>query len=81
MKNTHQCPKCGSANIVKEDRNNSMSYNNYITVKHNWAKFVLMARYICLHCGYTEEWVDNVDDLEKIEQKLKKDNKDYEGFV
>ena len=81
MKNTSKCPKCGSGDIVKEDRKNSISYNNFITVKQNWAKFIFMTRYICLHCGYTEEWVDSVEDLEKIEKKLKKDNKDYEGFV
>ena len=58
-----------------------MSYNNYVTVKQNWAKFIMMSRYICLHCGYTEEWIDDPDDLAKIEQKLKKNNKDYDGFV
>lgn len=58
-----------------------MQYANYVTVKKNWAQFVTLSRYICLHCGYTEEWVEDVEDLEKIEKKLKKENKDYEGFV
>lgn len=82
MKNTRQCPKCGSADIVVESKQTSkMSYNNYVTVKENWAKFIMMSRYICLTCGYTEEWIDKPEDLEKIEKKLKKENKDYDGFV
>lgn len=81
MKNNHQCPKCRSADIVKENKKSSISYNNYVTVKENWAKFIMMTRYICLHCGYTEEWINDLEDLKKIEKKLKKDNKDYDGFV
>lgn len=81
VKNSHQCPKCGSADIVVESKKSSISYNNYVTVKQNWAKFIMMSRYICLSCGYTEEWVDKVEDLIKIEKKLKKENKDYDGFV
>ena len=40
-----------------------------------------MTRYICLRCGYTEEWIDDLVDLNKIEEKLKNKNKDYDGFV
>ena len=81
MKHNHKCPKCGSADIVTENKKTSISYNNYVTVKQNWAKFIMLVRYICLHCGYTEEWIEDAEDLNKIEEKLKKDNKDYEGFV
>lgn len=81
MKNSNQCIKCNSRDIVKENRSTSISYNNYVTVKKNWAKFILMTRYICLRCGYTEEWIDDLVDLNKIEEKLKNKNKDYDGFV
>ena len=41
---------------------------------------VPLERYICLHCGYSEEWVENIKDLNKIEDKLKRDE-GYDGFV
>jgi ssDNA-binding Zn-finger/Zn-ribbon topoisomerase 1 len=81
MKLTHQCPKCQSADIVKEDKKNNAFYTNYVFVKKNWASYINLTRYICLHCGYTEEWVDDPSDLDKIEKKYKKQNKDYDGFV
>lgn len=80
MKFSNKCPKCESPDIVKESKQTNMHYNNYVSVKKNWASFISLTRYICLHCGYTEEWVDDPQDLEKIEKKLKKD-KDYDGFV
>ena len=80
MKNTGVCPKCQSYHIVEESKKTSMSYNNYVTVKQNWAKFIFLVRYICLDCGYTEEWVKDLKDLKKIEKKLLKSD-DYDEFV
>ena len=57
-----------------------MSYNNWVTVKQNWAKFIQLTRYICLDCGYTEEWVKDSEDLAKIEKELRK-NDNYDDFV
>ena len=81
MKFTHKCPKCESADIVKESKKNNPYYTNYVYVKKNWATYITLARYICLRCGYTEEWVDTQEELDKIEKKLKDKNKDYDGFV
>ena len=81
MKFSNQCPKCESSNLVKESKKSNPYYTNYVYVKKNWASYISLTRYICLHCGYTEEWVDKPDELEKIEKKLKKDNKNYDGFV
>ena len=81
MKFDHQCPKCKSQDIVKEDKkSNPYYFNNYVYVKKNWASYIPLTRYICLYCGYTEEWVDEAVDLDKIAKKYKKKD-DYDGFV
>ena len=51
MKKTGRCPKCGAADIavVPPGRYNS------IPVGFGGAK---LERYICLSCGFTEEWVE-----------------------
>ena len=81
MKLTNQCPKCNSPDIVKESKENNQFYANYVYVKKNWATYITLSRYICLHCGYTEEWVDSPEELDKIEKKYKTKNDDYDGFV
>ena len=58
MKRTDRCPKCGSADIavVPPGRYNS------IPVGFGGAK---LERYICLSCGFTEEWVETAA-MEKV---------------
>ncbi len=80
MKNTGICPKCQSHHIVEESRKTSSYYNNWVTVKQNWAKFISLVRYICVDCGFTEEWVKEIEDLDKIEKKLKRSD-DFDEFV
>ena len=66
MKNTKECPKCKSQNIVRFD-GWSGAYgtgNNIMTGKSIFSA-VNVNRYICCDCGYTEEWIDR-EDMEKI---------------
>nr|WP_326188989.1 hypothetical protein [uncultured Oscillibacter sp.] len=58
MKKTGRCPKCGAADIavVPPGRYNS------IPVGFGGAK---LERYICLSCGFTEEWVETAA-MEKV---------------
>ncbi|MBI1388444.1 MAG: hypothetical protein GC154_08350 [bacterium] len=68
MKNSGQCPKCGGEDVKRISGGNPMQgYRNYVvTGLGGWVTSVLITRYLCLTCGYSEEWVDSQDDLEKI---------------
>ena len=71
MKNTKECPKCKSSNIVRFD-GWSGAYgtgNNIMTGKSIFSA-VNVNRYICCDCGYTEEWIDR-EDIEKIVKSKK----------
>ena len=73
MKNTKTCPKCKGIEIVRVNgwvgaygggnyvQLNATIFSNSIAKVH---------RYICISCGYTEEWID-VEDLPKIKNSKK----------
>ena len=39
-----------------------------------------VSRYICCHCGYTEEWIENKTHLDKLHKKFKFSD-DFDEFV
>ena len=53
---------------------------SYNKVMLNIFKGVTVTRYLCTFCGFTEEWIDNEKDLEKIAKKYSAQN-DYNEFV
>ena len=71
MKNTKICPKCNHSDIVRIDGicgpygagNNLMTGNTIFSA-------VKVDTYICLACGYTEEWIDK-DGIDKIKNSRK----------
>lgn len=72
MKNTKQCPKCDSGEIlIMPSRawgsadSNSIPLQSWITTRH-----LGPARHICTGCGYTEEWIESSADLEALRKKL-----------
>ncbi len=70
MKNTNICPKCQSTDILRINGEHSFDDvgNN---IKIGVFGQVIVNKYLCCNCGFTEEWVDN-DALEKIKKKYKK---------
>lgn len=80
MKNTSQCPKCQGRKIIripspsfgKRSRNNiGLGFMKFGDAK--------VTRYLCCHCGFSEEWVDDANDIAKIEESY--DNHDLDEFV
>jgi len=64
MKNTKTCPKCGGNNIVlikNDGRPDATKGNNLMCGSTTLTNMILVERYICCDCGYTEEWVDKRD--------------------
>lgn len=62
MKNTKQCPKCGSREIIRIDgyAGGYGSGNNIMTGLTIFSA-INVNRYVCCGCGFTEEWIDQSD--------------------
>ena len=71
MKMTRVCPKCGASDIVRIDGYTGPygTGNNVMTGKTIFSG-VNVNRYVCLGCGYSEEWIDR-EDLEKVANSKK----------
>ena len=71
MKHTKCCPKCGSANIVRiNGETRPYGAGNNIFLGETIFSAVNVHRYICTHCGFTEEWISKKD-LERIAKSKK----------
>ena len=69
MKNSKQCPKCGSSRVYRVNDPTAPHRNE----KQGWVHFGKLTdhgridRWVCCACGYSEEWVEQrmLDDVEK----------------
>ena len=72
MKNTKKCPKCQSSDIVKiKGYWNFSQYNkpnNAIPASYGKTP-VLVNRYLCRSCGFSEEWINQGDIKNFVEGK------------
>ena len=67
MKNQGICPKCHSSEIIRiPDNVGAYGSGNNIFAGHTTFSAVKVTRYLCASCGYTEEWIDNPSDIEKL---------------
>ena len=70
MKNSKICPKCGSSKVFRVE-----GMQGIYVLRLSLASSVLMERWICSGCGYSEEWLTE-DDLDFVEQYRLKHQKD-----
>lgn len=59
MKQSKTCPKCGSAEIYTNDSLISRGERSIISVT-GWVS-LSVAVYVCIDCGYTEEYITAED--------------------
>jgi len=72
MKHTKQCPKCKNSKLARiEGKVGAYGSGNVIFTGVSIFSAVKVTRYICVSCGFAEEWVDNQEDLETIREKFK----------
>ena len=67
MNHTHICPKCGSMEIrrfVGEPQAQGIGNN----IRVGLLGQVIVTRYVCYSCGFSEEWVESPY-LEVLRQK------------
>ncbi|WP_444641168.1 hypothetical protein ACRQU7_12240 [Caproiciproducens sp. R1] len=69
MKSKGTCPKCHSSEIISIPGNvGAYGTGNNIKAGRTIFSAVKITRYLCTSCGYTEEWIDNPIDIEKLKK-------------
>jgi hypothetical protein len=75
MQNSKICQKCRSDDIVKIPGTiGSYGVGNNIIMGWTIFKAVKVTRYICISCGFSEEWVESSEDLIRIKKKFGSSN-------
>lgn len=68
MKHSKKCPKCGGEDIaVTTGRKGTES--NTIMTGISYFGMVACDKFICLNCGYIEQWIHDAAGLKKIAEK------------
>ena len=69
MKNNHTCPKCKGTDLILV-KGNAGGYGSGNNIQIGFTNFsaILVHRFVCCGCGYTEEWI-NKEDLSKLKKK------------
>jgi predicted nucleic-acid-binding Zn-ribbon protein len=78
MKYSYCCPKCQNSEIAIIE-GGTFKGNIYNTVTFGLTT-IYLTRYVCTNCGFTENYIDDVKDLQKIKDKYIKPN-NSDGFV
>jgi len=69
MKNRKICPKCNSIDIIRvPGKSGAYGSGNNIQTCLTIFSAVLVHRYVCCACGYSEEWIDK-QDIRKLKEK------------
>ena len=72
MKNTGKCTKCLSGDVARaEGIVGAYGVGNNILTGATIFSAVTVTRFICLTCGFCEEWVESKEGLEKIRKNYK----------
>lgn len=74
MKNRSDCPKCNSNDIIRIPGKNG-AYGSGNNIQAGFLSVILVTRYLCCNCGYSEEWIDHKQDIEKLRNKYGQKNK------
>ena len=71
MKNSGKCPKCSGSEIVRVPGEvTGFGGGNWIRIGISAFGSVKVSRYVCVGCGFLEEWVDDrFGALDKIAAK------------
>ncbi|MBK8625011.1 MAG: hypothetical protein IPN86_05465 [Saprospiraceae bacterium] len=78
MKYNYCCPKCQNSEIAIIE-GGAFKGNIYNTVSFGLTT-IYLTRYVCTNCGFCENYVDDVNDLQKIKNKYIKPGSG-DGFV
>lgn len=70
MRISKVCPKCNSRDILRiPGEKGAYGTGNNINVGMTILSAVKVTRYLCCQCGYSEEWIDEKEDIEKLRKR------------
>ena len=70
MKVRKICPKCNCTDILRvEGKAGAYGSGNNIITGMTIVSAVLVHRYVCCRCGYSEEWIDK-EDIRKLKDRF-----------
>lgn len=79
MRNSFQCPKCNSVDVVEVL---GQKYSQQNVPLNAWnTKMGVQDRYICCTCGYTEEYTRLTDSFVKWSKGALRKQSGKDGFV
>ncbi len=67
MKNTGECPKCQSPDIMRLSPRGGSPHGHLVPIG---LRAVPLVRYVCAACGFTEEWIESRADLVRLREKI-----------
>ena len=71
MKRIRVCPKCNGTDIIRiEGKSGAYGTGNNIQTCMTIFSAVLVHRYVCCDCGYSEEWIDK-EDIHKLKERFR----------
>lgn len=72
MKHSGLCPKCGGKEVLRIPDNplRHASGNNIYTTTATLAGKIPVIRYVCAQCGYTENWVEQRAQLQRLKERF-----------
>jgi len=79
MKHGNNCSKCGGNDIRVIAGKLPLTEHHNFTKVTPW-KNIPIERYLCVSCGFTEEWVEKEEHLEYLAKKAKQRD-DFSNFV
>jgi len=72
MRNKKVCPKCGEIDIIKIPGSvGAFGTGNNVPAGSFIPSSVKVTRYLCCTCGFSEEWIDAAEDIQKLKKKYK----------
>lgn len=81
MKNSSTCPKCQSTDVIRIE-GSKVNQNHKLSLDKWGVKNVVIDRYLCVQCGYTEEWIQLDEKFDRwVEKQWSKNRGDYSDFV
>jgi ribosomal protein S27AE len=74
VKKSRVCPKCDSHDTIRIPGSvHPFGAGNNVSTGRTIFTSVKVSRYLCGTCGFSEEWIDSAEDIERIRQEYGKD--------